>query len=38
MDVSGGWEALGGTAHVWRDRNQINGASLIPHYTEGAQS
>jgi uncharacterized protein YndB with AHSA1/START domain len=33
-----GWEALGETAGLWRDRNQIGWDSLIPHYTRGAQA
>jgi hypothetical protein len=33
-----GWEALGETADLWRDRNQIGWNSLIPHYTQGAQA
>ena len=33
-----GWEALGKTAGLWRDRNQIGWNSLIPHYTRGAQA
>jgi hypothetical protein len=33
-----GWEALGETAGLWRDRNQIGWNSLIPHYTRGAQA
>jgi hypothetical protein len=33
-----GWEALGETGGLWRERNQIGWDSLIPHYTRGAQA
>ena len=27
-----GWERLGGTADVWRDRNRIGWQTLLPHF------
>jgi hypothetical protein len=33
-----GWEGLGESAGLWRQRNQIGWDSLIPHYTRGAQA